>query len=382
MLKFSYNSSTGRRPWLTATSCLLASSLLLAACSKSPAPPPQPRPVVAITVQNSAGAAHALRTPGEITSRYSTALSFRVAGKLSERKPRLGDRVEAGQLLATLDPADLRKAYASAQAQQQAAESRLRFARQQLEREQRLLLTNVISRAQVDQTRDAAALALAQRDSAAQQAALAKDQLGYARLVADQAGVITAELAEVGQNVAAGQPIYQLAWSGDIDVVCDLPESALAGIAVGSKADVRLAARPQRSLQASVRELAPAADPSSRTYRAKLTVHGDANALDGVRLGMTADVSFAPAQGSANNAVVVLPVTALFHDTDKAAVWIVNADDMLELRAVTVSNYGERTVSLASGVKEGERVVVQGVHSVRAGAKVRTIAPLHADSSQ
>lgn len=355
--------------------------VLIAACSK-PMPPTQPpRPVVAIGAQGSAATSGALRTPGEIAARYSTPLSFRVAGKLSERKLRLGDTVEAGQLVATLDPSDLGKTLASAEAQRQAAESRLGFARQQLDREQRLIATNVISRAQLDQTRDAATLALAQRDSAAQQAALAKDQLGYASLKAEHAGVITGELADTGQNVAAGQPIYQLAWSGDIDVICDVPESALAGIAVGSKAEVRLAALPQRRFEASVRELAPAADPASRTYRARLSMHGDANTLDGVRLGMSAEVSFAPTDGSAVGTVFVLPTTALFHDAGKPALWIVNADELLELRPVVVSGYGERTVSVASGIREGERVVVQGVHSVHAGTKVRTIAPLHADTT-
>lgn len=363
--------------WLFGTGLLA----LVVACSKPVPPAPQPRPVVAISVQSSGAVSGSLRTPGEIAARHSTPLSFRVAGKLSDRKLRLGDRVEAGQTVATLDPSDLRKALASADAQQRAAESRLGVARQQLDREQRLMATHVISRAQLDQTRDAAALALAQRDSAAQQAALAKDQLGYATLTAEHTGVITGELAETGQNVAAGQPIYQLAWSGDIDVICDVPESALAGITVGSKAEVRLAALPRRSFQASMRELAPAADPASRTYRAKLSLQGDAAALDGVRLGMTADIRFTPMDGSGVATAFVLPTTALFHDAGSPALWIVNADDLLELRPVVVAGYGERTVSIASGIVDGERVVVQGVHSVRAGSKVRTIAPLHADIS-
>lgn len=364
--------------WLLGASVLL----LLHGCGKPPAPIPPPRPVVAATVQGGVAKSDALRTPGEVAARYSTPLSFRVAGLLIDRKLRLGDRVEAGQVIARLDPADLRKALSSADAQRIAADSRLSVARQQLDREQRLISTNVISRAQLDQTRDAAALALAQRDSAVQQAALAKDQLGYTTLIAERAGVITAELADTGQNIAAGQPVYQLAWAGDIDVIADLPESALAAIAVGSKARVRIAALPDREFDARVRELAPAADPASRTYRARLALQGDAAALAPIRLGMTADIRFAPANGSADAKAFELPTTALFHDAGQPAVWIVGNDDVLSLRSVVVAGYGERSVSIASGIVDGERVVLQGVHSVHAGEKVRVIAPLHAEPTR
>lgn len=358
---------------------LAAVAVSIAGCGKPVPPPPSLRPVVTAEVRATAAASRAPRLPGEIAARYSTPLSFRVGGKLSERKLRIGDRVVARQVVAQLDPSDLRKALASVEAQRLAADSRLGFARQQLDREQRLITTNVISRAQLDQTRDAAALALAQRDSAVQQAALAKDQLGYASLVADHDGVITAELADTGQNVAAGQPVYQLAWSGDIDVICDVPESAVAGIAVGDAAQVRIAAIPDRVFEARVRELAPAADPTSRTYRTRLALQGDAASLALVRLGMTTDVAFAPGSADPAGKAFALPATALFHDGDQAAVWIVGGDDVLALRKVVVAGYGERTVGIASGIADGERVVLQGVHSVHAGEKVQPIAPLHMD---
>jgi RND family efflux transporter MFP subunit len=201
--------------------------------------------------------------------------------------------------------------------------------------------------------------------------------LQYTTLVAAHAGVITAEQADTGQNVSAGQAVYNLAWSGDIDVVCDVPESALATLTVGQTANVTLAALPGRKLTARVRELSPAADPQSRTYRAKLTLD---NPGPDVRLGMTADIELAaPASASANqHGSFTLPATALFHDGTQPAVWIVRAtDNALELRRVSVTRYNERTVVIGEGLKDGERVVLQGVHTVSAGEKVRAIGPLH-----
>ncbi|MFM0015523.1 efflux RND transporter periplasmic adaptor subunit [Paraburkholderia sediminicola] len=362
----------------------LAGIVTLAACSKKEVAAPAPRPVVAVAVHADGSAAAAASLPGEVQARYSTPLSFRVGGKIIERRVRLGDVVKNGQIVARLDPADAQKNAASAQAQLEAAQHSLVYAKQQLDRDQAQAKENLIAPAQLEQTTNAYASAAAQRDQAAQQAALSKDQLQYTTLSADHAGVITAEQAGTGQNVSAGQAVYNLAWSGDVDVVCDVPESALAALSVGQTAQVTLAALPGRSFNARVRELSPAADPQSRTYRARLTLD---NPGPDVRLGMTADIALAapsPSNPSASQSgAFTVPATALFHDGTQPAVWVVRAADnapgvdTLELRRVTVTRYNERTIVIGQGLKEGERVVLQGVHTVTAGEKVHVIPPLH-----
>ncbi|GAB3626666.1 efflux RND transporter periplasmic adaptor subunit [Pandoraea terrae] len=322
--------------------------------------------------------------PGQIEARYSTPLSFRVSGKLVERNVRLGDIVIAGQPVARLDPSDIAKNAAIARAQLDAAQHQLDFAKQQLDRDRAQAKENLIAPAQLEQTENAYAGALAQRNQAAQQAALTGDQLGYATLKADHAGVITAEQADTGQNVTAGQPIYMLAWSGDVDTIVDVPESALAAFAVGQHATVTLPALAGKPFNARVREVSPAADPQSRTYRAKLTL--EAPTTD-IKLGMTANVAFTqtapqgaqPQQGSQGaTAAFTVPSTALFHDGKLPAVWVVKAPgDTLELRRVQVSRFGERTVTVVGGIQAGERIVWQGVHTVTAGEKVRVVQPLH-----
>jgi multidrug efflux system membrane fusion protein len=361
-----------RQAWALA----LAGALALAACSKKEAAAPAPRPVVALAVHADGHALQAASLPGEVQARYSTPLSFRVAGKIIERRVRLGDTVKNGEIVALLDPADAQKNAAATQAQLDAAQHNLVYAQQQLERDRAQAQENLIAPAQLEQTTNAYASALAQRDQAQQQAALAKNQLQYTTLIAGHAGVITAEQADTGQNVTAGQAVYNLAWSGDVDVLCDVPESALAAFAVGQNASVTLAALPQRKFSARVRELSPAADPQSRTWRARLTLL-DAGA--DVRLGMTADVTpAAPLAAAAAHGVFTLPVTALFHEGREPAVWVVRAaDNTLELRRVTVTRYYERTFVVSDGLKDGESVVLQGVHTVSAGEKVRAIAPLH-----
>ncbi|MGY6270167.1 efflux RND transporter periplasmic adaptor subunit [Achromobacter denitrificans] len=359
-----------RMLWLPAATALVVG---MAGCGRSEAPAPGPRPVVAMPAQADERLP-AWTLPGEVQARYSTPLSFRVNGKIIERSVRLGDTVEPGQIVARLDPADASKNAASARAQLSAAQHQLDYARQQLERDRAQARENLIAATQLEQTRNAYATALAQRDQAAQQAALSADQLTYTALQADHAGVITAEQADTGQNVAAGEPVYSLAWSGDIDAICDVPENVLAGLSIGQRASVALGPLPGRTYGAVLREISPAADPRSRTYRAKLTLEAP---TPDVRLGMTANISFDNQAGGAQ-ATYTVPATALFHDGPAPAVWIVKAgDDTLELRPVEVLRYDARTVTLAQGVQAGERIVWQGVHTVTAGEKVRPVPPLH-----
>ncbi|WP_199540194.1 efflux RND transporter periplasmic adaptor subunit [Paraburkholderia kururiensis] len=411
-----------RRGTRTLFLALVAPLALLSACHKPADVAPAARPVVAVAVQPD-GAPVMASLPGEVQSRYSTPLSFRIGGKIVERRVRLGDTVKAGQTVAQLDPADVQKNAASAAAQLEAAQHRLVYAKQQLDRDRAQAREQLIAPAQLEQTEDAYTSAAAQRDQAAQQAALARDQLRYATLHADHDGVITAEQADTGQNVAAGQAVYTLAWTGDIDVVCDVPENAVGGLAAGRAAQVTLPALPGSVFTARVREVSPAADPQSRTYRVKLTLdHAGAD----VRLGMTANVVFASANGMTGAEVsqvppssqatqagqstplapssgptFTLPATALFHDGNAPAVWVVRMNSpagqaasaaktanaanagaaadtgTLELRRVTVARYGERTIAVTQGLASGERVVLQGVHTVAAGEQVRPVAPLH-----
>lgn len=349
---------------------------LLPGCGRGPAATEPARPVIAQPVQ-AVDATVSARFPGEVHARYEMPLSFRVAGQLRLRNARLGDRVSKGQALAQLDDADAAKMRASAQAALDGAEHRLSFATEQRDRDEAQSAQNLISQLQLDQTHDAYAAALAARDQARQQLALAQAQWSYTTLVADHDGTITSEQAEVGQVLAAGQAVFGFAWSGERDVVCGVPETQLAGVSVGQAAMVSLPAQPGRAYAARVREISPAADPQARTYRVKLTLGEDAQQLP---LGMTAEVALAASPDSGRD--VRIPATALFHDREQPAVWVVRpADSRLELRPVTVHRYGEREVLLSGGLNPGERVVMQGVHAVTAGERVEPVAPPHPEDA-
>lgn len=365
---------TRRHAWLP---CAMAVSLaLLAGCGHKAPEADSASPVIALPVQAADGAT-AGRFPGEVHARYEMPLSFRVGGQLTARYVNPGDAVKKGQPLAQLDPTDASNQLAAAKASLEASQHRLVFATQQRDRDEAQSKQNLISQLQLEQTQDAYASALAARDQAQQQFALAQNQSRYTTLVADHDGAITSRQADVGQVLAAGQQVFGFAWTGEREVYLDIPESRIDGIVAGQPAKVTMPALPGQVFSAHVREIAPAADPQSRTYLVKLTIDQPSNTL---QLGMTTD---AVLQGiKPSSAAVSIPSTALFHQGEHPAVWVVRpADSTLELRPITVTRYGERDVLVADGLKPGERVVMQGVHTVSAGEKVQPIAPPHPEDA-
>jgi multidrug efflux system membrane fusion protein len=354
---------------------LAALTLCLGACHKAVPAASAPRSVVSLTVQATA-AAPTVRAPAQIEARYVTPMAFRVTGQVVERLVHLGDTVKQGQVVARLDPNDAQRNLGGAQADLASATQRLNSANRQLERDTVQMHENLISALQFEQSQDAQAAAQAQFKQARERAGLGANQLDYTTLRAAHDGVITAETADTGQVLNAGQAVFSLAWSGALDATGEVAQSQIGLVHPGAAAEVTLAALPGRTLHARVREVSPAADAQSRTFHVKLTL--DAND-PAVRLGMSGELRIATQDAAAANAAAgfLIPASALFHQGDQPAVWVVADDRRVALRAVQVLAYGERSVTVSGGLHAGDTLVVQGVHTLNAGDQVKPIAPLH-----
>ncbi|HEY6923403.1 MAG TPA: efflux RND transporter periplasmic adaptor subunit [Steroidobacteraceae bacterium] len=357
---------------------MAAAACTLAGCGEGRKASAPPALVVAATVHPDTGAPGgiAVRYPVEVAARYSNPMSFRVPGKVIERRVRIGDSVKKGQVVARLDAVDAQKQAASARATLEAAEHRMVFARQQLDRDEAQAQQNLIAANQLEQSQDAFIAAQAGRDQAAAQLVVARNNLQYNTLIADHDGVITSENADTGQVVAAGQAVYGLAWSGDTDVTLDASASDLARLAIGQAANVTFPALPGRRFAARVREITPAADPQSRTYRVRLTLLQPGQV---VRLGMTGDATLEPlatAAVGAANVTFTVPSTAIFHRGNSPAVWVVGANNLLELHPVSVRSYSDHAAIVGAGLKDGDVVVLAGVHTVYAGQRVTPVRAL------
>lgn len=360
----SENSKPSRK--LLGMGILLSVSLItLSACSKKPEVKELPRPVRAIEAKLSAVDVLA-ELSGDVRARVESRLGFRVPGKIVVRKVEVGSVVKKGQVLMQLDPQDLVLARSQAQANLGAAESQRDLAKAELKRYQELKDKQFVSGSVLESKEASFKAAQASYAQALAALQLQTNQAGYSQLVADVDGVITSIDAEVGQVVAAGTTVVKIAKAGELEVVVGVPEDKVNSIANLKDVQVRLWADSQLSFPAQLRELAPMADPVTRTYTAKVSLP---KTVEGVRLGMTATVSFA----KTNVATAIrLPLTALYKDKNQTAVWVVE-NQVVRLVPVHIASTLEQDVLIGSGLQAGQMVITAGVHFLQPGQKVNVL---------
>mgnify|MGYP001319066100 FL=1 len=348
-------------PWRALGGALLVA--LLAACGKAPPPEEPVRAVKLVTVGETAyEAGH--EYAAEVRARVESRLGFRVAGKIVRRAVEPGQRVQAGQLLAQLDARDYQLAADAARAQVASATTQRDLAAADLKRFQSLRDQGFISGAEMERRSAQLKAAQATLDQARAQQSSQGNQAAYTQLLADAGGVVTGVDAEVGQVVAAGTPVVRLAQDGPRDVVFAVPEDRVAAVRVGQPVTVRAWAS-DGQWHGSVREVAAAADPVTRTYAVKVALAGEAPPLG-------ATVTVVPQQSGAQGAAVIkLPTSALRREGAGSAVWVFDeASSSVRSQPVQVAGADGNEAVIADGLTPGMRVVASGVHVLAPGQKV------------
>jgi RND family efflux transporter MFP subunit len=367
----------------------IAGLLLLTACGSGAAEVGPEPPIVRLAIV-APGGGDIDRYTGVVAPRIESALSFRVAGKMTQRLVEVGQVVRAGQVLARLDPADLALGAATAAAQSAASRGQAAAAQRQVaaieaeawrsradeQRLRALLKPGFVSRQRYEESLARAnaaaaqlAAAKAEADAARSQttalraaAGQASNQARYGTLVADADGVIVAVHAQPGQVVAAGQPVFQLAQAGAREAVVAIPETRRAAVPRTARASLYGAA--DQSVLAVLRELSAAADPETRTFQARYVLEG---AGAQAPLGSTVTIS----AGTGGGALAV-PAGAIHDRGAGPGVWVFDPRrSRVAYRPVTLASLGEEQVKIASGLRAGERVVALGAHLLKEGQAVR-----------
>jgi multidrug efflux system membrane fusion protein len=360
--------SNFRRRLFTIIKPLVGSLFLtLLACEHQSPERQSIRPVKAIRITGQQTPSY--RTyPSEVKARFETVLSFRVAGKLLERKVDVGDPVRKGQLLAILDGNDYRLAVQAIKAQQASSQADSNFLRDDLVRYRELLTQQVISPPELERHETAYTAARERTAVLVAQLAEALNQLNYTELHADRDGVVTALDVEAGQVLAAGQAVVTLAQLDEKEIHFDVPEHRLAEIQSQQVVNVSLWSDDERRLKAKIREIASAADPASRTYRVKATL---LEGMDAAQLGMTATVHIAANTASR----IAIPLSAVYtrqDQPDHPLVWLVN-EQGATVKSVPVklgeTLPGERIA--VEGLAAGQLLVSAGVQRLAEGQAVR-----------
>lgn len=294
---------------------------------------------------------------GEVQPRYSAVQGFRVPGKITRRYVEVGDAVKKGQLIARIDAADANLSVQANEAAISAAKANLDFAASELKRQQQLLNKQFISPAALDRYQTSYDMAKASLAQAKAKSAVTENQSAYTVLYADRSGVINQIKAEPGQVVAAGEPVATIISPDNLEVHIPVAEANIEQVRLKQAVKVKLWSNGSEYYQATVREVAPVADPVTRTYLVKLKLN---DADDKIKMGMTA-TAILPTEQSAQ---LLIPTAAVIQQAQQAVVWEVSPDNQVHAKPITIAAYDENGVIVGEGLRAGEKIVIAGAHAL------------------
>ncbi|MEE4947875.1 efflux RND transporter periplasmic adaptor subunit [Pseudomonas alliivorans] len=354
-----------RQPRILTFSWLACAALIaLSGCRDKPVREAIERPVLFTEIVEPHQALHG-RFAGSIQPQYEVPLGFRVAGRIATRQAEVGKAVRKGDLLATLETSEQQNQLHARQAELSKAHASWQQVRDEQLRYQQLFERGVGSRARLDQlssdlrNQDA----LQQRaDIALQQA---RDHLSYTRLLAEFDGLVTDWRAEVGQVMAAGEPVVSLARPESRETVVDLPVGLVASLTDHAQIRVSLPLNPQVSVTAQIRQLSPQIDATTRTQRVRLTLN---HTPDLFRIGSTVSVEISGSAPTSHR----LPGSAVVQREGNAQVWVIDTrTSTLSPRVIQVLARNGSTVQVEGELQVGDKVVTAGVNTMQPGQKIR-----------
>jgi RND family efflux transporter MFP subunit len=342
-------------------------ALSLVACSEPDAPPPRTPEIVKVQTIRFEDISRTVSLTGTVAARVESDLSFRIAGRIAERRVDVSDTVKKGDILATLETAEQEADLQSAEATLEAARATLSQAETNFRRQKTLNESGYTTRSTFDAAQEQLRTAEGSVASAEADVGTARDQLSFTVLRADADGIVTARNAEAGQVVAAAQTVFAVAQAGARDAVFDIYEALLAEDPPKDAIRIHLVSDPGVEAFGTVREIAPTFDTTTGTVRVKMSLADPPAAMN---LG-AAVIGEAPFQ---SRRLVALPWQALSTGPGGARVWIVDPKtNTVSERAVAVARYRTGDVLVGGGLNDGEIVVTAAGQFLRPGQEV-TIA--------
>jgi len=329
---------------------------------------------------------------GTVEAQHAYAVGPIQAGRLLSVRVDQGDRVQAGQLLAELDPVDLseraeaagsaaarsRQAAQAAQSQVAEAESRTRLAQANSERYQALYQQNFVAKEMADSRRHEAAAAEAALSAARANATAAQREISRAeaemrgigqlrnslKLVSPIDGVVTAREAEPGTTVVAGQAVLRLVDPTQLWVRARVDQARAEGMRVGQAADIVLRSAPGTALPGKVMRIDLQSD--ALTEERIINVAFDPAPAQ-LYLGELAEVSI-QLPGAKN--VLTVPRAALARHRAKVGVWRIE-QGRARFHPVQPGMQTAERVQIDSGLEAGDRVIAYSSKQLDDGVRVR-----------
>lgn len=312
--------------------------------------------------------------PGRAAAGKEVNLSFRVSGILDEFPVNPGDKVKAGDILASLDTNDFIVRLNSARSVLNGAEAAYARAEADFNRLSRARKEDpgAVSQRAVDAGRAARDETRAAVSAAKANVQTLADRLSYTRLQAPFDGEIVATYVKNFENIVAKQPILRLLDPSSIEMTLAIPENLIGYVRYITDIKVTFDNLPGVSIAGHITEIGRESSQSTHTYPLTITMAQPENGE--IIPGMAGEASIQAKLPEQKRSGIHVPSTALFAGTDatKSYVWIVS-EDTLERRQVEVGALTGSGMTVLAGLNQGEWIVSAGVSSLTEGQKVRII---------
>ncbi len=356
----------------TSLCTLLFATLLFGACGDSEQEVERTlRPVRYVTVSDASDFRDRSFSGTSKSSRESR-LSFKVSGTITNVPVQIGQRLNAGDLIAEIDPAGYVLQAQQAQASLVEAQANNRRAAANYDRTKGLYANSNASLNDLESARAQAESASAVVRVAGKALEIARLNVSYTKLTADTDCSIASLDIEVNENVASGQQVAAVSCGDAFEVTLDLPESLIGSVDETTPVSVRFSAIPGQAFSGVISEVAVASAAGSAAFPIVIKITGSHPSL---RSGLAADVIFHFDSAASQGSGVVLPVMAVINDPEGTFVFIaepaeVDGEAIVRRRAVTLGELTQSGIEITEGLQLGERVITAGISVIRDDQRV------------
>lgn len=292
------------------------------------------------------------RYSGTVEEKNGTSLSFATAGTVQTIHVRLGQQVNAGQLIATLDPTSTQNSYQAAQAVLEQAEDAYRRMKELHDKGSLPDMKWVEVQSKLEQARS--------------MEQIAKRKLDDCKLYAPFPGIIAEKSIEAGENVAPGMSVARLVTASSLVVKISVPETEMNSVQTGQKAEVTIKSLEGETFIAQIIEKGVVANPLSRTYEVKLKLEKSDEAI---MPGMVAEVSLRPYKTDSRNLCVIPAHIVQIDERNQSFVWSVK-DGKAHKSIIVCDEYMADGVIVSSGLSANDSIIVEGQQKVCEGTEV------------
>lgn len=310
--------------------------------------------------------------PGIVKAESETKLSFKVGGTINTVNVKLGNKVNKGALIASIDPVDYTIQKEQAVAQKNSAESQLINARSAFDRVEKLYENNSVALNEYEKAKTSLVSAESQFNAASKQLEAATNQVNYTRLYAPVEGIITSLSIEADEVVGAGRVVAVLSSRKNPEVEVGVPEVVINNLKEAQPVNIVIPSLSDQTYKGHINKVAFASG-TAPTYLVNVSID---TLIDSIRPGMAADVTFIQPQSGTTNKLLA-PAASVGKDVEGNYVFVLHKEDSLnykvEKRTVCIGKLLQEGFEINNGLNENELVATAGLSFLRDGMTVRLL---------